>query len=73
MKFLETITTLDNSVLVPINRIKYIFMTSQGCKDGSKIVIKGDDGVWEEYFCDDDKLYARYKNIMAFLNDDSVK
>lgn len=47
MRFIETITALENDVLVPIDRIKYIGLSYDG---GWRLKIVSDDGDWEESF-----------------------
>lgn len=65
-RFLETITAFENDVLVPIDRIKYVHVTFTN-NNSWKIVIKGDDGEWEEFFKDTERLNVRYKEIKDIL------
>lgn len=65
-RFLETITAFENDVLVPIDRIKCVHVTSTN-NNSWKIVIKGDDGEWEEFFKDTERLDVRYKEIKDIL------
>ena len=63
--FLETITVVGNDVLVPLNRIKFIYCTCDNI--GYKIHIVGDDGDWIECFEDVDKQDKRYTEIKNAL------
>lgn len=69
MKFLETISTLNNDVLVPINRIKYI--NSCTTSNGYLIKIVSDDGDWTEFFDDTDAGFdlvnERYEQIKQIV------
>lgn len=66
IKFLESITWLENDVLIPIDRIKFINRTFEG----SSLVIKivSDDGSWEEHFGqDEEKCEKRYRQIIHII------
>jgi len=65
MKFLETLNCLDQDVLIPINRIKYI---SYGHKEnGAFIKIVTDAGDLEEHFIDLKRADERYKIIKQIV------
>lgn len=65
-RFLETITAFEHDVLVPIDRIQYVYVTFTN-NNSWKIVIKGDDGEWEEFFKDTERLNVRYREIKDIL------
>jgi hypothetical protein len=68
MNFLETITALGNDVLVPINRIKYVYTGHDG--ENYCIKIASDDGDWVENFGEDEaKMNARYNFIKHYLKE----
>lgn len=63
--FLETITWMNNDVLVPINRIKHLTLSY---KKDWEIRIVTDDGDWEEHFDEyEDKARKRYEMIKSIL------
>jgi len=66
IKFLETISSFGNDILIPINRIVYI---SLGYVTGWEIkIISDNDGELIECFGnDEDKAYARYNIIKKII------
>jgi hypothetical protein len=65
-RFIETITGFENDVLVPIDRIKYIYVTY---KESWELHIVGDDGEWVEFFGkDNERLNRRYEAIKEIVN-----
>jgi hypothetical protein len=64
--FLESITLLENDVLIPINRIKYI-NTGYSAKSWF-ITITSDDGDWIEGFGDEENMRQRYKMLKKIIN-----
>jgi len=62
--FLETITALGNDVLVPINRIKFVFCVY---REYWELHIVSDDGDWAECFDNTDDLDKRYRKIKKLL------
>lgn len=65
--FLETITAIGNDILIPINRIQFIYLFTNKIpgKENLEIGIKivGDNGYWEELFNDETKRAERYKEL----------
>lgn len=68
MKFLETITTFGNDVLVPIDRIKHINFLAKD--SGFEIIITSDDGEWCECFTPkgEEKANQRYEIIKKLID-----
>jgi hypothetical protein len=67
MKFLETISSLGDNILIPIDRIQYIAIRySTG---GWEIHIVGDNDmdISECFGKDDDKLNKRYEMIKSII------
>ncbi len=67
MKFLETITFMENDVLVPIQNIEYIMMRAKS--SGSyEIIIKGRAELgWEEHFSNEKDARKRYEMIKEIV------
>ncbi|MFI5405446.1 MAG: hypothetical protein ACHQ1D_02915 [Nitrososphaerales archaeon] len=66
MKFLETITFLNNDALVPVDRIKHINYSLS--EDGYRITITSDDGSWIECFDQNkEKANKRYEMIKGII------
>lgn len=65
MKFIETITLAENDVMVPIDRIKYVWLTYD---HNWKVCIKSDDGEWSESFGTLKEARTRYDDIAEILN-----
>lgn len=70
-KFLQSITTMGNDVLIPINRIKYVNLISS--EEVYEIRITGDDGCWIEFFNEGTLATYRYHEIKRILNDEQEK
>lgn len=68
MKFLETITCLDNDLLVPIDKIRYISKTYQN--SNWKINIYVDDKLHaeENFGNNEDKAIFRYNQIKKIIS-----
>lgn len=66
-RFLETVTFMGNDVLIPIDRIKYINMSSN--ENGFVIKITSDDGEWDEnfYIKEEIKAKKRYKMLKEII------
>jgi len=63
-KFLETITLLGNSALVPINRIKFINFKRE---NNYEVVITSDDGSWVECYVDEKEATSRYNQVKELI------
>ena len=70
MKFLETLTAMNNDALVPINKIQYINFGYYGSEKGWRIKIKTiyKNIEYEESFGEnDEKALERYKMIKEII------
>ncbi len=67
MKFLETITFIGDTILIPIDRIKYICIKYT---TGWEIKIIGDDKIElsEHFQKNEEKATKRYEEIKKILN-----
>jgi hypothetical protein len=67
MKFLESITWLDNDVLIPIANIQHIVMKAKD-NGGYQITIKGQGELeWEEHFKNEKDARTRYEMIKEII------
>lgn len=67
VRFLETLTAWGDDALVPIDKIKFAYITNKG--NGWEIRIESHDGDWAECFGgDDEKLEKRWNQIKDILN-----
>lgn len=67
INFLESITWLDNDVLIPINRIRHI-VSRMIDEDSYEIEITGfGKNAWKECFNNKDKWEKRYKQIKQII------